>query len=262
MKQFLLIAAACFLLYSCKYFLYHPDEVRPGQKELNRQNIEQLEAVPPKGSFKFILIGDTQRFYDELDEFTAHVNSLDDISFVLLNGDLVDFGLSREYNWVVSKLGKLNIPYLAVIGNHDMLANGRVIFREMFGPENFSFTWGKNKFICLNTNCRETGFNGAIPDISWLEKEIDDTGFSNIFVLSHVPPFSIDFDKSLTESYSKLLSSNPRVRLSMHGHEHHPSISEPYNDGITYLVAGAGNQRVYSQVTVSDTDFVIEQKEY
>ncbi|MEI9808826.1 MAG: metallophosphoesterase [Bacteroidota bacterium] len=143
--------------------------------------------------------------------FTAHVNSLDDVSFVLLNGDLVDFGLNNEFNWVAARLNKLKIPYITAPGNHDMLANGKKIFNEMFGPENFTFSYGANRFIVLNTNSRETGFDGTVPDISWLQQQLAFTDeYQNIFVLSHVAPFSADFDKKLEQPFYDALASIPR----------------------------------------------------
>jgi 3',5'-cyclic-AMP phosphodiesterase len=262
MKTFLTGMALCALISSCEKFVYHPNEVRPDFKQLNARNIEKLQSRPFKNSLRFILVGDTQRFYEELDDFVNHVNSQNDISFVLLSGDLVDFGLNREYNWIAARLDRLNIPYIACIGNHDMLANGTLIFREMFGPENFSFEFSGNKFICINTNSRESGMDGSVPNISWLEAELLDTISQNIFILSHVPPFSADFDKNLESAFTSLLSSNPKTRLSMHGHEHRYFLSKPYEDGLEYLVVASADERNYALITVNGHNYHIEQKFY
>ena len=263
MKTSILWLVTLLALTSCKRFMFHPREVRPSQTALNSRNVEKISMMPAKSSFKFILIGDTQRFYDELDAFVTHVNALENISFVLLNGDLVDFGLNNEYNWIAGQLKKLNIPYIAAMGNHDMLGNGRKIFHEMFGPENFSFSYSNNKFICLNTNSRETGFDGKIPDTSWLRKELSDgNGNINMFILAHVPPFNADFDKALEPAFTKLLASHPKVRISLHGHEHKFSIQQPYAVSVTYLVAAAGNQRTYALVEVVGEQFSITERHY
>lgn len=136
--KFTLVLLVCMFL-SCRQIVFHPNEVRPRYTGLNAKNMERISQLPPQASFKFILTGDTQRFYDELDDFVSHVNSLDNISFVLLNGDIADFGLNREYNWIGRALENLKAPFVATIGNHDLLANGPTIFREMFGPADFSF---------------------------------------------------------------------------------------------------------------------------
>lgn len=263
MKRMVLWLFTWLMFASCERFMFHPNEVRPNRTSLNQHNIERIAKIKAEPSFKFILTGDTQRFYEQLDAFVAHVNTLDDISFVLLNGDLVEFGLNNEYNWVVAQLEQLKVPYIASMGNHDMLGNGREIFHEMFGPENFSFGYGNNKFICINTNSRETAFDGKVPDTAWLKTELtSDSGYSNLFILSHVPPFSGDFDPALERAFTSLLATQPKTRISLHGHEHRFRILQPYPDGITYLVAGAAIHRNYALVEVSGEHFTITEKYY
>ena len=243
--------------------MFHPNVVRPDEKDLNKQNIEKISQLEIKPAFNFVLLGDTQRFYEELEDFVTHINSTDSVAFVLLCGDLVDFGLNTEYNWIASKLRKLRIPYVSVIGNHDMVANGRKIFHEMFGPDNFVFSYGSNKFICINTNSREFDFNGSVPDLSWLSQELNnDSSFNNIFILSHVPPFSIDFDKNLEPAFTGLLAAQPKVRVSLHGHEHRFSLSYPYPGGLPYLVAAAAEKRSYVMISVNDEKISMTEKYY
>ena len=262
MNLFTRLVWLLILFTSCKKFIqYHPDEIRPAEENLNSRNIQLINNLRVKDTFSFILISDTQRFYDELEAFTAHVNTLAGISFVLLNGDITDFGLNREYNLIAARLKKLQVPYIASIGNHDMLANGRPIFNIMFGPENFSFNYGSNKFIILNANSREVGFDGTLPDMSWLTHETLDAGnYRNIFFMSHVPPFSVDFDRNLETEYASLVSSTTNSRISMHGHEHNFSYGAHYNDGFPYLVAGTIRERNYVLITVRGKQVNIEQK--
>ena len=217
MKSILLSVSVLLFFGSCKkMFLYHPDEVRPDARNLNATNIARIEKLPVKSTFKFILVGDTQRFYDELDAFVSHVNGRSDISFILLDGDLTDFGLNMEFNLIAEKLGRLEIPYVSAIGNHDKLANGTRIFQEMFGPENFSFAFGGSKFIGINTNSQEAGFDGTVPDLNWLKNEVDHDGDAeNLFVFSHVAPYSSDFDRTLEAGYTAILRSNPNTRISL-----------------------------------------------
>lgn len=242
--------------------MYHPDEVRPDKHDLNAHNIARLASLPSHNSFRFVLIGDTQRFYEELDAFVDHINRQDDIAFVLFNGDMVDFGLNKEYNWIAARLEKLQVPYIVAMGNHDMLANGQLVFNQMFGPENFTFNYGTSKFICLNTNCRESGNDGTVPNLSFLAKELEDTTDQNIFILSHVPPFSVDFDRRMENVFAGTISSNPRTRMSLHGHDHHYSLSKPYPDQLEYVVAAAGNSRNYALITITGEDCSVEQKYY
>ncbi|MEJ8843724.1 metallophosphoesterase [Lacibacter sp. H375] len=262
MNKLLYYLLPLLVLSSCKRFVFHPNEIRPQEKALNSSNIEKIAKLESKTAFNFILLGDTQRFYDEVDDFVSHVNSLNNVSFILVAGDLVDFGLNKEFNWIASKFGKLKTPYVAVIGNHDMLANGRKIFTEMFGPENFSFTYGKNKFICINSNSREVNYNGEIPDINWLSQQLNDQAPDNIFIVSHVPPFSVDFDKKLESDFAELLTAQHKTRLSLHGHEHQFKQLQPYEGGPTYVVAAASHKRSYVMITVNGEEFSVSEKFY
>lgn len=251
------------MLVSCKQFVFHPNEIKPDEKDLNQKNIQRIAALDAKPDFNFILLGDTQRFYEDLEDFVRHVNGIDTVAFILLSGDLVDFGLNREYNWVASKLKDLNKPYVAVIGNHDMVANGRKIFHEMFGPDNFTFSYGSSKFICINTNSREFDYNGLVPDIGWLSQQLNEAdGYTNIFVLSHVPPYSVDFDRNLEQPFTSLLSAQQKTRISLHGHEHNYHLSYPYPGGLPYLVAAAANDRSYVMISVKGEQFSITEKFY
>lgn len=253
-------------LASCKdLFQYSPNEVRleEHEKNLNQKNIQKIRALQPRENFRFILIGDSQRFYEEVDAFVASVNAMDDIAFVVLAGDITDFGLNKEYRWMAERLNKLKVPYVGVIGNHDMLANGPEIYRQMFGPENFSFTYAGTKFVCLNTNSNERGFDGTIPDMPWLDRELADTlSYQNAFVVSHMPPFDVAFDKRMEQPYAQLMSSNKRIRMSLHGHQHTASRTSPYDDGVEYLVVGSMNKRTYYIITVGEKGSGIENREY
>lgn len=251
------------LLSACKnLFHYHPGEVRleESEKNLNAKNLRRIQSLPAQDTFHFALIGDTQRFYDEVDDFVQDVNKRQDVSFVLLAGDITDFGLNKEYKWVHRALKKLAVPYIAVIGNHDLLANGRKVYQEMYGPEDFSFAFSGSKFICLNTNSEEFGFDGTVPNLPWLNQQLSDTVLhKSIFVIAHVPPFSAAFDKKLEQSYASLLAASNRVFLTVYGHQHGYSKTTPYSDGVTYLVTAAMNRRSYILVSVWDDQHKTEQ---
>ena len=264
MKRILPLVFVCLVLGSCKdFFQYSPNEVRleAEDKELNAKNIAKISALTPKDTFKFIVIGDSQRFYDDLDNFVDHVNREENVAFVLLNGDITDFGLNREFKWISRELKRLTVPYVSVIGNHDMLANGRLVYKEMFGPENFSFTYGANKFVCLNTNTMEVGHDGSLPDLGWLQSQLAVRENSrNTFVFSHVPPFDLEFDQSKTKAYENILEGAGNVRLSIHGHQHRFSTSQSNGNSFKYLVVATIQKKSYALITVTGQNFQIEER--
>lgn len=107
---------------------------------------------------RFIITGDTQRSYDETIRFYKKVNSLSGVDFVIVAGDVTEFGSLKEMQWLIRELNKLTIPYGAVIGNHDLTMRGRDVFKRMYGELNYSFTYGGVKFICHDTNTFNPGF--------------------------------------------------------------------------------------------------------
>jgi Icc protein len=255
----LLLIIAC----SCKkLFTYSKNEIQLEEKakDQNLRNLERLRSNPQQGPFRFVVVSDTQRFYDELDEFVKKMNSYPDISFIVLIGDVTDFGLRSEYLWISERLQKLSAPFIVVIGNHDMLGNGRELYRQMFGPENFSFHYGEHKFIAINSNSREVGYNGSLPDTAWLGQELTITSpRQKVFVFAHVAPFSGDFDRSLEQAYVTILANNGNVAYSIHGHEDISYLGQPYGPPVNYLVVNSIKEKKFVLINVDSNDITVEE---
>jgi hypothetical protein len=116
-----------------------------------------------------------------------------------------------------------------------MLGNGRELYKQMYGPENFGFSYSGYKFIALNSNSQEVGHNGSLPDTTWLQQELSSTPTQEkIFVFAHLAPFSGDFDRSLEQAYVRILANNGY--LSTH-HDHENLYSgQPYGPPVNCLV--------------------------
>jgi predicted MPP superfamily phosphohydrolase len=248
---------------SCKkLFSYSANEIQIEEKDRdqNTKNIERLQSKEQSDSFRFVVISDCQRFYEELDEFVEKINSYLGISFVVVNGDITDFGLRSEYLWVSQRLQKLFLPFLVVIGNHDMLGNGRELYKQMFGPENFGFSYSGYKFINLNSNSQEVGHNGSLPDTTWLQQELSSTpSQEKIFVFAHLAPFSGDFDRSLEQPYVRILANNGNVVYSIHGHEDISYLGQPYGPPVNYLVVNSIKEKSFVLINVNSNDITVEE---
>ena len=258
---FITLVLSIFLISCEKTFTYNANEIRIEEKDKNQntKNLELLQSKEQKDSFCFVVISDTQRFYEELDDFVKKINSYPDISFVVLNGDMTDFGLRSEYLWISDRLQKLSFPSLVVIGNHDMLGNGRELYKQMYGPENFGFSFSGYKFIVLNSNSQEVGHNGSLPDTTWLKQELSATpSQQKIFILSHLAPFSGDFDRSLEQPYVKMLANNGNVIYSIHGHEDISYLGQPYGPPVNYLVVNSINNRSFVLIKVNKINIEVE----
>jgi len=253
-----------FIVSGCSVFEYHPYEVivPDDEQNLNAAAIDAIQTnVANKDTMTLILMGDTQRFYDDVDVFVSSANQYK-ADFVILNGDITDFGINDEFHWVHSIMKKLNKPYLAVIGNHDLSGNGELVFEKMYGPLNFSFIKNDFKFIFLNTNSREYNFNGHVPDTTWLKNELAGDGFKHAVVSSHVPPFDHDFDPAMENAYARILATSNKVAVSLHGHTHKYSNTQPYEDGIQYIVSTSMNERMYLILKLWEDKYSVEEIYY
>lgn len=242
----LLFVTACSDLFE-----YHPNEIRldAHEKDLTQKNLNRLSQQSPSDTVRFILMGDTQRFYDELQDFVATAATYQ-VDFILHTGDIADFGMAQEYKWVHELMQKLPQPYLTAIGNHDLLANGPAIYEQMFGPQNYDFTYGNFQFVILNTNGREYNFNGSIPDIGWLRQTLSKSA-NEAIVIGHIPPYDGDFDPALENKFARQLKESNKVKLALFGHKHSGFTGQPYNDDITYHVAGGMKEREFSIITLA-----------
>ncbi|MBF9254198.1 metallophosphoesterase [Pontibacter sp. 172403-2] len=258
-------AGALFLLLSlglqaCEEFEYSPYEVRldDDEKDINTRNIARIEAldIAPGDTLRFILSADVQGFYEENEAMVHNINQRHDIDFLLLGGDLTDFGLAQEFKLIHEDFKTLQIPYVAVIGNHDAVNNGQLAFKAMYGDYNTSFAVGNSKFILLNTNYIE--FDKQAPDLDWLEKELAaSAGYENIFVVSHIPPENYEFGQENAARYGQLLSQY-NVTFSLHGHNHTFKYSFPFDGTVPYVQTTTSKDREYLVFTVMGDDVSFE----
>lgn len=242
-----------FSLFGCNHFEYSPDQIfdRNSFKDINAKNLSLLGDGKDDDSIRFVLSGDTQRSRDETVKFCEKVNSLPRVDFTILAGDISEFGVLKEMEWISRALRSLKTPYVAVIGNHDLVSRGRDVFINMFGDLNYTFVYGGIKFVCHDTNGREYNFNGQVPDISWLKEQLKpQSGVTGHVAVSHVPANSEDFDAKLAKDYTNAFAATPGFLASLHAHTHNYSIFYPDDSGIPYVVTSAMQKKEFILVEI------------
>jgi predicted MPP superfamily phosphohydrolase len=254
------------VLLSCGKFEVSPYATRtPGSPRLsNVENIARLEAREPHDddTVTIVFTGDPQRFYEEQEAIVQKANSLPGVDLFILAGDISDFGLVQEFNWVHERMDRLTMPWFAVIGNHDLQANGTQVYEQLFGPLNFSFTYKGYKFLIHDTNGREYGNNGTVPNIPWLAEQMADPDPEHFIAVSHVPPFNGDFDPTLVVPYTEQLASDERTILSLHGHTGSYVDEHLYEDGVRYIVSNAMHWPIFLVLKIYNGEVVVEQMDY
>ena len=251
----LALTTGLVLLSGCELIEFSPNQTSTpaAYADLTAKNLATLarKTLPAGDTLRFVFTGDSQRFYSEAEDLVASVNQQPGISFLVVAGDISDFGLGREMRWVHDKLKKLTVPYLTVVGNHDHAGNGRQIYQEVFGPLDYVFTYAGTRFVMLNTNGREYRFDGSVPNIGWLQQQLADTvGVKRQVVVNHVPPMDEDFDRQLEQPYVQALKAAPRVALALNGHRHDFGIDQPYGEGLTLINSYSFEKRRYVILTL------------
>ena len=102
----------CLLAFqACELIDYHPydGQLSAGEAHINETNIPLIEqATEGKDTIRFVLFGDTQRSYDETEDFVRHINEQkDSLDFLIHGGDYTEFGTTTEYDWTENILSKL-----------------------------------------------------------------------------------------------------------------------------------------------------------
>jgi 3',5'-cyclic AMP phosphodiesterase CpdA len=249
-------ASTLVLGAACLEYSPHALPMDESERDLHRKAVLRLEATPPPAVLKFAVIGDTQLRFDEARAAVAAANRIDGLGFVVQLGDLTHVGLLQEYRAMREVLDELSVPYFVLIGNHDQLGNGRAIYERMFGPVDTAFTFGGTRFLLLDTNSREVGFDGSVPDLAWLRSRLvgavaqECTALANaavgrygeapVVLFAHVASDVEEFDVALRPEYAELLRGGG-VRASFHGHEHR--FRSGADDGVPYYVVGGVEDR-------------------
>ncbi|MDL2221743.1 metallophosphoesterase [Parabacteroides sp. OttesenSCG-928-N08] len=252
-RYFLFSSVFVLFLTSCEMIDYHPYDGRVDTSgEVNKANIVRIErACRDKDTIRFVMMGDTQRSYDEAYDFVKHINRRNDIDFVIHGGDIADFGMKKEYEWGYEVMSKLTPPFVTIIGNHDIIGNGLYVYLEMFGDDNFSFIAGDTKFVCLNTNAIEYDYSYPVPDFNYIKQEIADSlTHRRTVVAMHAPPGNEQFNNNVKDFFQDYLHQFKSLQFCLHAHNHNVSINDLFNDGLLYYGCANIAKRSYLLFTL------------
>ena len=198
-----------------------------------------------------------------IDKINSNISSYD---FVIHGGDITDAGLQKEFNYYHSLRNNLPLPVVHSIGNHDAITNGITIFKNIYGPYDFTFQIAQTHFIFFNNNNWEFGDKPVDIALDWLEDRLNEAkaivdvdGVGQIIVVNHVNYNSSErFTSSEIDKYTSLMT-NYNVSISMnghlHGHTRNSSIPE-------YLTIGSVSHDSYMKLTLTGSaqiDFTLEQ---
>jgi len=177
-------------------------------------------------TFRFAWLSDTHvgsaTGAEDLEAAVQDINTLEDIAFVLLSGDITEMGSDAELAQARNILAGLNKPYHIIPGNHDTKwsESGCTTFPRLFGNDRFIRDYGGYRFIGLHQGpVMKMGDGHFAPeDLRWLDSELarlPDRG-QPLIIVTHYPLDSgIDNWYALIERINRY---NTQAVLVGHGH--------------------------------------------
>lgn len=180
--------------------------------------------------FRFAFISDTHISApngtpeEDLRRTVADINSMSDIAFVVITGDITELGTDAEIKLAKQILDGLKVRYYIIPGNHDSgwSESGGVTFGQVFGYDKFHFEHNGIHFIGCASGPFVRMSDGHIPRdaVNWLDstlKKIDPK--EPVIFLNHYP-----MDNALDnwyEAIDRLKQHNTLAVLCGHGHNNH-----------------------------------------
>ena len=185
-----------------------------------------LTTIFAQTSFKFAQVTDTHigghSGAEDLKRTVEDLNSQQDIDFVILSGDVTEFGSDEELKLAKQILDQLKLPLYIVPGNHDSnwSESGANSFRKVFGGEAFFFEHKGYQFIGTTSGPNMRMSPGQIPreNLVWIDSIFKANPNKDIPLISinHYP-----LDSSLNNWYElvdRLQGRNIQFALCGHGH--------------------------------------------
>lgn len=241
----------CLIISACSdIFEYSPFDSDVSSQDINSDHINRVTNGPVMDTLKFAVFSDVHEDYDAMVDALNDINRKKEAAFVIVNGDVTNAGLSQEFEWYASTIPSSGIPVITVIGNHDCLANGLLIYKRMFGPYNRSFVTGDYKFILFNNIIWEN--NLTSPDYEWLREEL--AGERHNIIMSHMPPITSDIGALHRIVYNSIADST-NTMMAIHSSAHRYSEYDYY--GIPSLITTTVKDREYYLIKAFNGEFKV-----
>lgn len=185
-----------------------------------------VHAVYAQQPFKFAQVTDTHvggaTGADDLRRTVKDLNKQTDIDFVILSGDVTEFGSDEELRLAKQILDSLHLPLYVIPGNHDSnwSESGANSFRKIFGSETFFFRHKGYMFMGTTSGPNMRMGPGQIPreNLVWMDSVFaaNPDVETPLIYINHYPQ-----DSSLNnwyEAIDRLKSRNTQLMMCGHGH--------------------------------------------
>lgn len=151
------------------------------------------------------------------------INNNTKVNFVIVNGDISQFGDIESLEIAKRELDSLNVPYFVNVGNHDIQydsLNLTMNVKEIFGYDRFSFSFGSIKFIgILSSPIKRRDEAYILEDhLNYLIKEVENIkNETEIILITHYP--ILEKEMYQTDEIISLMK-DLSIELVLSGHYH------------------------------------------
>ena len=266
---FSIIAFSLAFGLGCGDISYSPwdSKVEDTSKELNAQNLARLGGYSssPFTPFTIALIADPGGTPGDLRHAVKRINEINSsekkIDFVAILGDITNYGLLHEYEWVAKELKKLDIPFLTVPGNHDGLSYGRRIYSDMFGATDYTLDYKDISFVMFNNNAIDFRVDNWVETY---ERMILGASRSYIIPMSHIPPSEPDVLNREVRAHWLDVNRSESLRIveSLHGHRGGTSSKYEIAAEVTYSTIPRTKGINFSLLELVDAPFGVSAQLY
>lgn len=195
--------------------------------------------------FSFALLTDThisgESSMEDLKKTVNDINSRDDIEFVIIAGDITEFGADWELEAAHEIFEGLDVPYYIVPGNHDTKwsESGCNSFARIFGGIDFAFEAHGILFCGTSSGPNMRMGMAQVPReaLVWLDSLITATPASMPIIYTVHNPMDSSLS-NVAEVYDVLKKGN--IQLTLSGHWHTDNLKN--YDGVPAIV-GRSNLR-------------------
>src|ERR1051325_5901197 len=150
-------------------------------------------AIAEAQPCRFVLLSDTHvgstTGEEDLRDAVRDINAMTNVSFVILSGDVAEYGSRENLQLAKQILSEIKIPCHVIPGNHDTKwsESGATDFPRIFGDERFNFEFGGFRFIGMHEGpLMKMGDGHWSPqDVRWLAdtlKQLPDKNQPLVFV--------------------------------------------------------------------------------
>lgn len=161
-----------------------------------------------------------------IDHIVAHQA---DAAYCVVTGDLTNDGDAALNEALKTRLDRLPMPWLPLVGNHDDRAHVRDVLDPpgMVGEcVQYAVETAAGVLLCLDTK-REGSSIGELSAkcLDWLHRKLTENAGTPIYIFMHHPPAKLhsqfdDIGLANREKFLQIVSASPDVRHIFAGHVH------------------------------------------